>query len=265
MKIEKFDITSLDDDVFIGNLSQKFPLRGHHQYSGSGYVNVIEIDFPYSNMIKENFEDKMIQRYNSIIDQQVLDNQGFNTPYTDPDFLEKITPLYHFALCIIGICPNPSSYGRTDDKKAITNKGMLCRSLCTLIRQNAPDVSSVKWRVHSSKPACLTHHSLVSRYLLLKRKVKRFHIRVRSVTKRGVCRLVLLTRSNSTPQQGRRSFKTRHAWDVRCARFLVRSAPSITLWRPARLRSVTCAVEIQLARKRVQPTQLLSLTQTGLV
>lgn len=104
MKIEKFDITSLDDDVFIGNLSQKFPLRGHHQYSGSGYVNVIEIDFPYSNMIKENFEDKMIQRYNSVIDQQVLDNMGFNTPYTDPDFLEKITPLYHQTIRQVLCC-----------------------------------------------------------------------------------------------------------------------------------------------------------------
>ena len=104
MKIKKFDTTSLDDGVFIGNANNSFPLRGHHHYSGSGYVNVIEIDFPYSNMIKENFEDEIVQRYNSVIDQQIVDNMGFNTPYNNPIFLEKITPLYHQTIKQILCC-----------------------------------------------------------------------------------------------------------------------------------------------------------------
>jgi hypothetical protein len=104
MKIEKFDITSLDDGVFIGNVNKSFPLRGHHHYSGSGYVNVIEIDFPYSNMIKQNFEEEIVQRYNSVIDQQIIDNMGFNTPYNNPNFLEKITPLYHQTIRQVLCC-----------------------------------------------------------------------------------------------------------------------------------------------------------------
>jgi hypothetical protein len=96
MAIEKFD-SSLIKNVFLGNLSQTYSHANIERYN-DGYAWLLEIDFPYSDIVKERWSEDMKSVYYSKIDTQIGNSGGYNVSYFNEDFQKFITEKYNEVL-----------------------------------------------------------------------------------------------------------------------------------------------------------------------
>jgi len=101
MKIEKFN-PDLVKDAFVGNIPEikEKPSAVHANIRrfSCGYAWLLEIDFPYSDIVKEKWSEDMKSVYYSEIDIQLKNKGGYNVSYLNEEFQKFITKKYNEVL-----------------------------------------------------------------------------------------------------------------------------------------------------------------------
>ena len=99
MKIEKFDPASIDN-AFVGNIPEikekPSAVYANIKRFSCGYAWLLEIDFPYSDIIKEKWSEDMKSVYYSQIEIQLKNKGGYNVPYLEEEFKAS----YFYKKCI---------------------------------------------------------------------------------------------------------------------------------------------------------------------
>jgi len=111
----KFNDKLLPEGVFLGNQTDIQKKTNYLNYCSNAHAEnlflynkhyplVIGVNFPYHDIIKKNFEDKMINYYYDNIEQQAAAGDGYNIGWGDEEFREFITPLYSKTLSELFMC-----------------------------------------------------------------------------------------------------------------------------------------------------------------